>query len=253
MATTTGIFDSLDLSNDLFNIWQQRKGEVEAERLQPLADLLLDNIVWPSILEKKAEIFADLQDKCRTAKHATELQVPVWSFFNVNDYPRYGNNPDRAYEINENGWRQQLALYGPHSLRPLIQAPLWSIVKKTNFCEQLAVRFGKEFTIRTLSTDAVEETDPTGETYYRHTVQLMLNYFPSGLPDYHKETRRKFKAASSARRSLELGEKVALWRSTAEGHYIVYGPLWPASPAPSYSYSACHCGYAHDDDESEEE
>jgi hypothetical protein len=255
MATTTGIFDCFEQSTDLLNTWMQHKQEEEQKRLQPLADLLLDTIVWPSILAKKADIFASLHAKCRTAKQASELQVPVWSFFHVADYPRPGKNVSRAFEIDENGWRQQVAIYGADSLGAISWAPVWNVVNATDFYHQLAERFGGNFTISTTTTDGVEETDSTGAVYYRHTVHLMLNYFPYGLPYYHKERRQKFEeAASPLRRSLMPGEKFALWRSTAEGHHFVYGPPrdpWVLKPKSSKVGASCYCGSAHDDDDDE--
>lgn len=254
MATTTGIFDNFEQSNELFNTWLQHKQEEEQKRLQPLADLLLDKIVWPSVMAKKADIFASLQAKCREAKYATELQVPVWSFFHVADYPRPGKNTDRAFEIDENGWRQQVAIYSANTMGAIAWAPVWNVVKKTDFYHQLAVRFGRDFTINTMTTDGVEETDSTGSTYYRHTVHLMLNYFPYGLPEYHKEARQKFEATSPLRCSLMPGEKFALWRSTAEGHHFVYGPPrdpWVYKTKASKVGASCYCGSAHDDDDDE--
>lgn len=252
MANTIGIFDNFEQSNDLFNTWMQHKQMEEHKRLQPLADLLLNTIVWPSILAKKADIFASLQAKCRAAKHASELQVPVWSFSHVADYPRPGKNTDRAFEIDENGWRQQVAIYSANTMGPISWAPVWNVVKKTDFYHQLAERFGRDFTISTMTTDGVEETDSTGAVYYRHTVYLMLNYFPYGLPEYHKEVRQKFEeAASPLRRSLMPGEKFALWRSTAEGHHVIYGPPrdpWTFGPKPKV-VASCYCGSAHDDDD----
>jgi hypothetical protein len=250
MANTIGIFDNFEQSNDLFNTWMQHKQEEEHKRLQPLADLLVDKIVWPSILAKKADIFASLQAKCREVKQASELQVPVWSFSHVADYPRPGKNTDRAFEIDENGWRQQVAIYSANTMGAISWAPVWNVVKKTDFYHQLAERFGRDFTISTMTTDGVEETDSTGAVYYHHTVHLMLNYFPYGLPEYHKEERQKFEeAASPLRRSLMPGERFALWRSAAEGHHFVYGPPpWTFGPKPKVGAS-CYCGSAHDDDD----
>ena len=143
-------------------------------------------------MEKKAQIFSDLKTVCRTATHAVNLRVPVFTFNHVHDYPRNGKNPERTDEINENVWHQQVAFHGGGSVMPLIWAPIWTLVKKTSFCEQLAERFGADFTISTLTASALEETDPMGETYYRQRVELMLNYFPNGLPSYQQEQRKKF-------------------------------------------------------------
>jgi hypothetical protein len=208
-------------------------------------------------LAKKDRIFTDLKAICSSAKHAMELQVPVWSFSHVYDYPSRGTNPERSHEIDESGWREQVAFHGAASMRPLISAPIWTIMKKTNFCDQLAVRFGPNFTISTSPRDAVEMTDSTGETYYRHTVYLMLNYFPNGLPAYHQETRKKFEErVLHARRTLLSGQKIVVWRSAELGYETVYGPLslvGPPAPLPTYSYPVCYCGCAHDDDAESEE
>lgn len=249
MAATIGIFDMFQQSNELYNTWEQHKQEEERKRLQPLADLLLDNIVWPSILDNKAEIFEALQTKCRAATHATELQVPVWSFSHVADYPRLGTNLDRAREIKENGWRQMVSVHAEDSMGPPSGATVWKVIKKTDFCSELAKRFGRDYTINTLTSDYVEETDSTGAVYYHYTVHLMLNYFPYGLTDYHREAKERFEEIGwRLRRSLMPGEKFTLWCSEAEGQLTVYGP--PSTPwIKVVSSPICYCGYAHESDE----
>jgi hypothetical protein len=255
MASTTGIFEGGEMSSELFSSWIRRKEEVTRERLQPYADLLLDNVVWPSILAKKDELFSSLKAKCGTANHVSELSVPIWSFSHVHEYPRGAalpSGPPHAYalergdavaqrveQIHQNGWHQWISVEDEDEYPILVRAFTWDIVRKTDFCEQLAIRFGSDFRVSVIPLAFTMETDPSGQSFYRREVTLSLGYFPFGLPDYHQKSRAKFQEAFElrARRSLRAGEKLTYWLGE-EKENIVYGP-----PVALSAASGCYCGY----------
>lgn len=260
MASSIGIFDLNDRSDQLAITWARHYAEVEAERLQPYADLFLDLVVWPDILRQKDEIFASLKEKCSTAKKPHELKVPIFSFNHVYEYPkRFGmpaSGPAYAYavsegdkdalrvrQIHDNGWRpwmvlQQIDEEGDledylSGVALISWSSLMAVVKKTDFCQQLAARFGRNYWVNVESEGFNWETDLSGESFSRHTISLQLNYFPYGLPDHYQEKKEKFmdKMAARERRVLGRGEKFIYWNGQKN---IFHNPL---SPPPSLSTS----------------
>jgi hypothetical protein len=280
-STTTGIFEGGEMSSELFSTWIKRKEQITRERLQPYADLLLDNIVWPSILAKKAEIFSSLKAKCGTANHASELSVPIWSFSHVHEYPRGAAPPggpphayalergdavaQRVQKIHQNGWHQWLSVEDEDEYPVLERAFTWDIMRKTDFCEQLAIRFGTDFRVSVIPQAFKTEKDPSGETYHHREVNLSLGYFPFGLPEYHQKSRGEFLEAFAGRqrRTLRSGEKLTYWAGEDQ-ETTVYGPPLPVPllgrgwQIPDWSVPeerpSCHCGYhcGYDSGESEE-
>lgn len=279
MATTRGIFDDFTTSTELFSAWAKRKATLDRERLQPYADLLLDNIVWPSILIRKDHLLSELKGKISTATHPSQLSVNVWTFSHVHDYPRgippvpsigHGHllsrgdeRAKKAQQIHENGWRQWMEVLDEEEYPTLYQNIIWDIVRKTDFCEQLAIRFGENFRISVVGLVGGEETDPSGETYNRSQVALSLGYFPFGLPDNHTKTRKTFlkELRERERRVLKAGEKLVFWEGEGAAN-VVYGP--PLLPAPRAETAplvstwpvegpSCHCGYHHRGYDSDDE
>ena len=270
MASTQGIFETYAMNTELAELWNKRKAALETERLQPYADLLLDNIVWPSILSRKDAIFADLKAKCSEARAAHQLSVPIWSFSHVFDYPRHGyevGGPPHEYalergdkdalkrqQIYELGLRQWLSVEDPYQMDVLAPATAWQIIKKTDFCEQLAIRFGCLYTVSVKTGESEEHTDPSGEQYFSQRVSLYLNVFPNGLPLPLEAKLVAFnqKLALRERRVLKAGEKLIYW--VGEGADMnVYGPPLPPPPPHTqvrlFGTRPCHC--CHDDSEEE--
>jgi hypothetical protein len=276
MASSTGIFDDITTSMELFSSWTKRKATLDRERLQPYADLLLDNIVWPSVLTKKDSILAELKEKISKADHPSKLSVNVWTFSHVHDYPRRAapvGGPAHAYDlergdedalrvkqVHENGWRQWMEVLDQNEYPTLYQTIIWDIVRKTDFCEQLAIRFGEKFRVSVVGIRHQEETDPSGETYSRSQYALSLGYFPFGLPDYHAKSRQTFldSLRERERRTLKPGEKLVFWGGE-RAENVVYGPPLPhwreAEQVSTWPVEgpACHCGYRHSGYSSDEE
>jgi hypothetical protein len=79
MNSSVGIFDTL-VERQLTGTWLKRKAELDRQKYQPYADLLLDEVVWPEVYATSDEIAASLTAKCSTASAPSELFVPIWSF-----------------------------------------------------------------------------------------------------------------------------------------------------------------------------
>ena len=255
MASSIGIFDDWQVTTELSSTWSARKDQLEKERFQPYADLLLDNIVWPQILQKKDAILAELKQKCSTSFHPSELCVPIWSFNDTNDFTHTSNSFDRAgqrkmleraEQIHENGWRQTLEMLNVES-SVLLRQPIARIIKKTDFLEQLATLFGGSFRVVSRPSDFIQETDPSGEEYYRFTVTLYLQYFPNGLLKHFKKIRAKHLEEFAGRDRQTLGGWDKLIFSAKEGEEtVVYGPPVSVAPIRNFGYSCACC--SHDDD-----
>lgn len=256
MATTRGIFDTFEMNNQLTTTWQKRKAEVEAERLQPYADLLLDNIVWPSILAQKDAIFASLKEKCETSTEKMQLCVPVWTFSHVytDPYVKVGLalSTERERYIYEMGLRQFLRVEDHEEFTTLRQRNILDIVKKTKFCQQLAKRFGRSYIITVSPSTLQEHIDSSGASFYSQTMALKLNFFPYGLPEALAEKRREYESAGPPlTRLLQAGEKLIYWCGEGDERTVLGPPLQPA-PVRLLGSNPCYCGCAHDDDSEEE-
>jgi hypothetical protein len=236
MASTIGIFDSSDLTNQLFLLWEKRHQQLENERLQPYADLLLDTIVWPHCLLSKNDIVESLKTTCRTADFKEQLSVPIWYFSHVFDYPRNAYYPgsishdyalrrgDKAAQkvqfIHEMGLRQYLSVQDEDECPTLQPATIWSIVKKTDFCDQLAARFGRSFTVTLSSQVPVDHELSPDETFCSNAMMLKLNFFPHGLTELQQKKRGDFEEAFAdrGRRTLRPGEKLIFWEGERYVH-----------------------------------
>jgi hypothetical protein len=71
-------------------LWQGRKAELDAERLQPYSDILYEDIRH-ELMGMKAELSAALKAKIMTATHPRDIAVEFKSFFSAYEpsWPRY--------------------------------------------------------------------------------------------------------------------------------------------------------------------
>ena len=266
MASPSGIFNTIEVNSDLFSTWMRRQAELTTLRHQPYPDLFLDQVLWPQLLSKKDAILAALKEKCATAERPSDLSVPLWSFshvFQERKSPLEGEvgsawhhlalergdkSAQRLQQIYENGWHPTLMLLVDDEDSGMIleKVTLYNTIKKTDFCHQLAARFGNNFVVSLFTEEVQLEMDPSGQTFRRPTFSLRLHYFPWGLPAHHEQKRSAFveKFALRERRKLMAGEKLVFQKGKAT---IYYGPpldeggfLWPAGARAAGS--GCYCG-----------
>jgi hypothetical protein len=88
-TATNGVLSTHDFSS----LWQGRKAELDAERLQPYSDILYEDIRH-ELMGMKAELSSALKAKIKTATHQRELKVEFKSFFSAYE-PTW---PRNAYE-----------------------------------------------------------------------------------------------------------------------------------------------------------
>lgn len=71
------------LSTDDFSLlWEGRKAELDAKRLQPYSDILFEEI-HHELMGMKAELSAALKAKILSSSHPSELSIPFRSFFSA--------------------------------------------------------------------------------------------------------------------------------------------------------------------------
>ena len=77
-TATNGVLGTDDFSL----LWQGRKAELDAERLQPYSDILYEDIRH-ELMGMKAELSAALKAKIKTATHPRDIAVEFKSFFSA--------------------------------------------------------------------------------------------------------------------------------------------------------------------------
>lgn len=219
MASTTapifaaGIFDSFTKRHALNNAWTERIKGLEAERLQPYADLLLDHI-WSELYAKKDQIYDDLLERCKTATHKNQLKVPIWSFnhvfglqdldWNTKEYIRQKGYHQTMKVVSHNGYSDDVL--PANSLHP--------IMNLTDLLKQLALLFGTNFRVTMDKVTILVDDRPMLPSFTRHVVTLMLHYFPNCLPKHlaAAQTDLRIKNLNRVKRSLVFGERFELWK-----------------------------------------
>lgn len=226
MNSSVGIFDTL-VERQLTGTWLKRKADLDRQKYQPYADLLLDEVVWPEVYAKSDEIAASLTAKCSTASAHSELFVPIWSFNHVNfrsknrilsplhDSPYTENlarmgNKDALFiqQVHQNKWLQWLEvnLKGAaqwEEERVLYRESIERVIRKSDFLEQLAVKFGRNFRC----TLVPKQHHRVDENYWAE-MEIQLHFFPKGLPDHHAKRRQEHlrSVAERERRTLAANE-----------------------------------------------
>lgn len=219
MNSTLGLFDKL-CDEQLVPAWSKRKSVLDAQKYQPYADLLLTEIVWKDVFAKSDEIAAALKEKCETANAAHELFVPIWSFNHTPFYskkawltPLY-NGPAMEHlvhkgdeealflqKVHVNRWHHWMEVNMPDGEdwvdQPVLyREPIERIIRKSDFLEQLAMRFGNNFRCTLMNRTYTE-----GERFCRTEKEIQLHFYPRGLPEHHAKKRTKSLRAH-ARRTL---------------------------------------------------
>lgn len=209
-SNTMGIFDEFVARHTLANTWTERIKSMEAARLQPYADLLVEK-VWEEILVEKENILAALLEKCKTATHQSQLEVPIWSFNHVFGMHKLSylskllaKNRGWHYTMHTEDTRYEHMLYHPMSLHP--------IMKLTDFLDQLALRFGLNFRVRLVENTIMVDEDE--QKFPRSIITLMLQYFPKGLPKHlaNKQQEFRMKNLNTVRTKLDPDEVCVLWK-----------------------------------------
>ncbi len=218
MNSPRGIFDSL-ASLQLSPTWRKRKDVLEAKRYQPYADLLLDKVVWPQVYAASDEIAASLLDKCSAANATYELFVPIWSFNHVPTFSTERrwtllyDSPSIIYrarggekealciqKIHTNNWLHWMEVNvlddGEDSDEcGLPRESIDRVIRKSDFLEQLAVRFGRNFRCALVTKTSQLEDD----TFCRCEMEIQLHYYPSGLPPHFEQKREEHIKATAER------------------------------------------------------
>lgn len=251
---------------DLRTSWGKRELEVEEETLQPYCDLLMTQIM-NDVRWKKDEILAALQEKTKTAKHKADLCVPFWSYNSViYKQSRQEAFGGRSYftdqdEIREKGydWTLKTERYvtDPAELEEIGHFPEYDgpsaevtklrpvrvdrVVKRSDLLLRLSKNFGMNFWVSTRLGKIIHEC----ESYTAYKVELVLNFFPSGLPEHRikallpiakkYDARTNYRMKDDERFILWQGNPVATLASTLETFRKEARSFGPAD--------SCGCGF----------
>lgn len=227
-------------------------------------------------------ILEGLKEKCRTASHPSELWVPIWSFNHVHDYPRnahWPEGPPHAYalergeadaqkveQIHQNGWREFIGIDDEDSGYLLFPKPIFQVLKKSDFLQQLALRFGSDYRVSMSPPEVFTVTSPSGEDYYRSKITLQLHVYPNGLSEHFRKLQREHILTSRGRvrRTVGSTEAVKVWKKPEPEPVVVRpeprrwpsalpeGMTWapPSRADNSFHHRGCYCGCDDSDDES---
>lgn len=248
---STGIFETNEFDGILFEAWNNRKKQIDRERLQPYADLLLLQVILPHIQGCKNLLFQELKEKCEKALHPSELFTTIWSFNHVHDYPKNALGPwgpphafalergdeqaQKVEQIHVNGWRQYVSVEDEDGGWMLPPRTVYDIVKKTDLLQQLALFFGRNFRVSMSPPEVFTVKAPNGEEYSRSKISLHLHAYPYGLPKHFREHQKQHLEAFGKRgyRHLTMEDVFIFWRGAPVEQSPVASSPPPLPPSPS--------------------
>lgn len=255
---------------DLRASWAKREQDLEEETLQPYCDLLFTQIM-NDIRWKKDELFSALQGKTKTVRHKADMCVPFWTY-NAVTYKQSRDEPismshyaDRD-KIRQKGydWTLMTERYvtNPEELEEMGHYPEYDgpsmevtklypvrvdrVVKRTDLLARLSKEFGVNFWVTRRRGESIHDC----ESYTAYKVDLVLNFFPSSLPEYKLkpllaiakkyDARTNYKMMDDERFILWKGDPVATLASTLEEFRKEHARSVD-SPSP------CMCGWCSDE------
>jgi hypothetical protein len=184
--------------------WQIRNSQLQSIRLQPYNDLLFKHLTSTIDFHQCS---AELLEKIKTATDPSDLCVPIWEFKHCHlhhdyrvDVESYGHvqaaragvkDAVQAETINSRGFRGLVGAtcvddwYGDVDFtHPLVEID--RIFRKTDLKERLALHFGGIYLTVSLRQHYETETID-GEVYYPIRSEVMLNYYPRGVPEFKRK------------------------------------------------------------------
>ncbi len=238
--------DGIHSTDDLDMLWQGRRAELDAKRLQPYSDILYENM-RDELMGMKRELSSGLQQKIREATHPRDIKVEFKSFFSAYEpsWPRkvfeesdswnamveFGREEFvRAQTILDNeldarigvlryeDWTEEWGGEDPITWRKSWLLPperTYNIVKKTDLLERLGALFGPNFFVSLKSEP--EERTIGGRVYLIYRNTFVLHYLTKQLAGRRKvvgstlvkyATHENYKLTWRDRVVGLLGEKV---------------------------------------------
>jgi hypothetical protein len=182
---------------DLAQAWNDRSLELKLNRLKRYADMEA-RILVKKFTAERAEINRQLHKCVARAKNVYDLVIPIYTF-------HYANRSRIQGDLH---WMSTYAL-----------------VKHTDLCQQLAVFFGKENFWVTWRKHGKEE------------YQLLLNYYPGGLPEdkvLALEACAERHAPATPPRRVSMAPPPVVRRKAADMSDSPHGPVTMAPPPPPY-------------------
>lgn len=214
-TATNGVLSTDDFSS----LWQGRKAELDAERLQPYSDILYEDIRH-ELMGMKAELSAALKAKIKTATHPRDIAVEFKSFFSAYEpsWPRIAYEGSDTWKAMVDFGREEyvraqtiidaeldarigvarnedwddsdcMTCYGDEEgagRKSWILPPerTYNIVKKTDLLQRVGALFGPNFYV-TLKSEP-EERIIAGRVYLIYRNTFLLHFMPRPSPHYKK-------------------------------------------------------------------
>jgi hypothetical protein len=145
--------------------WKSRSDTLSQQRYDVYGDLLYAYLV--NLLTcRKQQIFDALLVKIQTAVTPRDIEVPIWEY--IACYRK-----DTTERIHET--RIGTAALGG---RAVPQVPIYTVLQNTDVLPHLASVFGADFYVY----DRYKETVVDSETLTQSRHELVLAYYPHGLP-----------------------------------------------------------------------
>jgi hypothetical protein len=187
---------------ELAQAWTDRKNELQNERLKPYGDLLykrLEDMVLadPALLQRR------LMECVRTATKVTDLNIVFFTFIHRNGRPDAWIDAD----LSSRGLFWTVGVD-----TELIPEPLYKIVRFTDVCQRVTRLFGSDnywISCRPSEDQPITLGDVT-------KYDLVLNYFPNGLPAHWKRKMDESEERNLYRTPYVTDNRV-VWSDNARG------------------------------------
>lgn len=162
-------FDNTRTLEALAQAWSNRKAALRKAEDQEFCDMLFKSICQ-SVQVHREEIYEQLQDRIATAKHETQLWVPIWSYYETR-FKRHSPTYHRKMEVHaERGDDWRILNADRTKERRVVH-----VMRHTDICARLSTMFGHNFVVCDVATPAFQETDATRVIHH----QVRLYYYPN--------------------------------------------------------------------------
>jgi hypothetical protein len=165
---------------DLQLFWEsqqkRRRSEEHAEVIDHLVEFIYDN---------NADTLAEeFKQKMRTATSPKKLVVDIYQYRHANVNSPQDKSRWEAYTDSEGReWtnlQEFLHFHGHETMTPTGEDDVHWLVKKTDFLEKLAARFGAENFTASYKLEC-DRVDPNND-FFTNDATLRLHFWPNGVP-----------------------------------------------------------------------
>ena len=166
--------------DELKDLWCERKKEVATKEYQPYIDLYI-----AEFFDNKGSkaIFERLKIAISLANSKEQLTVPIFDYFHT-----VAPRDELSYpfkDLNGKSWNQLHMFIDANHYETTIEDSYVEVdflMRKTNILKQMDALFGNH----NFRVKLVRNNYRTNERFVVEMCELMLDYFPDGVPEYIK-------------------------------------------------------------------